>query len=305
MRARQFSARLFRACRSLFETAARRLGYTVLRNSPLSPVPDLKPPGDPGWTYRYPTHSVSIDLDSQIEFLAGDLGGYIKEFTDEVRYVKFDLWNELYQAGDAETLYALVRFLKPRRILEIGSGNSTLVTSAACVANAREGSTTDFVAVDPAPRRPIAELTGLRRHEQIDCRDLPLSRFEELESGDILFIDTDHVVKRGSEVNWLLLEALPLVRPGVWIHFHDIFLPYDYPFWLYWVTIPTEQYLLHAWLLHSDWQVKLALAALFVDRREELVQIIPSLTEPVPGVPELKTWYPSAFWIRREDPAGA
>jgi hypothetical protein len=175
-----------------------------------------------------------------------------------------------------------------------------VVTSAACQANAKDGVETDFVAVDPAPQRPIEALTGLRRFEQIDCRALPLQRFQELRSGDILFIDTEHVVKRGSEVNWLLLEVLPLVAPGVWVHFHDIFLPYDYPFWLYWMTFPTEQYLLHALLLQSSWRVELSLAPLFHDRRPQLTQLIPSLTEKVPGTPELETWYPSAFWIRRE-----
>lgn len=289
-----------RAVRPVLDAAAGRLGYTLVPNNALSPIPALKPPGDPDWEYRYPSHSIEIDLDAQFAFLERDLSGFIGEFADRVRDVKFTLWNGLYQAGDAETLYALVRFLKPRRILEIGSGNSTVVTAAACEANAREGVETDFVAVDPNPQRPVDSLPGLRRFEPIDCRTLPFSRFEELQSGDILFIDTEHVVKRGGEVNWLLLEALPLVAPGVWVHFHDIFLPYDYPFWLYWSTFPTEQYLLHALLFESTWRVELALAALFVERRTQLRRLIPSLTESVPGTPELETWYPSAFWIRRE-----
>jgi hypothetical protein len=291
---------LWRHSKRAIEAVAGRLGYTLVANNRLSPIPALKPPGDPDWGYRYPPHSIAIDLDSQLTFLQRNLSGYISEFTEEVRDVKFTLWNGLYQAGDAETLYALVRFLRPRRILEIGCGNSTVVTSAACEANARDGLETEFIAVDPEPRRPIASLAGLRRVEQVDCRALPLQRFEDLESGDILFIDTDHVVKRGSEVNWLVLEALPLIAPGVWIHFHDIFLPYDYPFWLYWVTYPTEQYLLHALLLDKGWRAELSLAALFGDRRDQLTQLIPSLREKVPGTPALETWYPSAFWIRRD-----
>lgn len=290
-----------RAITPVIDAAAARLGYTLVAEGATSPVPTLKPPGDPDWGFRYPRHSIAIDLDSQLAFLERELSPYISEFAVDVRKAGFELWNGLYQAGDAETLYALVRFLRPRRILEIGSGNSTVVSAAACQANARDGSETDFVAVDPAPQRPIGSLPGLRRFEQVDCRTLPLSRFEELQSGDILFIDTEHVVKRGSEVNWLVLEALPLVKPGVWVHFHDIFLPYDYPFWLYWRVFPTEQYLLHALLLEASWRVELSLAALFVDRRAQLTELIPSLTEEVPGKPELQTWYPSAFWIRRPD----
>jgi predicted O-methyltransferase YrrM len=290
-----------RAIQRLAEAAAARLGYTLVANEPRSPIPLLKPLSDPDWRYRYPLHGLELDLDAQLAFIDEKLSRYIREFAEEVRDVKFTLWNELYQAGDAETLYALVRFLRPQRILEIGSGNSTVVTSAACEANARDGADTDFVAVDPDPKRRVDSLPGLRRFERVDCRTLPLSRFEELQSGDVLFIDTEHVVKRRSEVNWLVLEALPLVRPGVWVHFHDIFLPNDYPFWLYWGTFPTEQYLLHALLLESSWRVELSLAALFDERRAQLTRLIPSLAEKVPGRPELETWYPSAFWIRRGD----
>lgn len=303
MRGRRFRSRLRdygrRATAPVLSRAAARLGYGLVSTGAISPIPTLEPPGGLDWSYRYPLHDIEFDLDAQLTFLQRDLRGYIREFEVEVRDVKFALWNELYQAGDAETLYALVRFLRPRRILEIGSGNSTLVTSAACEANARDGVETEFVSVDPAPRRPVESLPGLRRFEQIDCRTLPLDRFEELQSGDILFIDTEHVVKRRSEVNWLILEALPRIARGVWVHFHDIFLPYDYPFWLYWVTFPTEQYLLHALLLESSWRVELSLAALFEDRRAQLRQLIPSLAEKVPGKPALETWYPSAFWIRR------
>ena len=288
-----------RALTPMLGAAAARLGYTLVPGGPLSPVPALKPPGDSDWRYRYPLHGIELDLDAQLAFLERELSRYTREFEQEVRGAKFELWNGLYQAGDAETLYALVRFLRPRRILEIGSGNSTVVTSAACEANARDHVDTDFVSVDPEPRRPVDSLPGLRRFEQIDCRTLPLGRFQQLEPGDILFIDTEHVVKRGSEVNWLVLEALPTVAPVVWVHFHDIFLPYDYPFWLYWRTFPTEQYLLHALLLESGWRVELSLAALFADRRAELRQLIPSLSEQVPGNAALETWYPSGFWIRR------
>jgi hypothetical protein len=289
--------------RPLLDATAARLGYAAVPKGVGSPVPSLRPPGDPQWEYRYPLHSIAFDLDQQLAFLEAQLAPYVDEFGERVRDTVFPLWNGLYQAGDAEVLYALVRHLKPPRILEIGSGNSTVVTSAACVANARDGTHTDFTAVDPEPRRPVESLPGLRRYERIECQKLPFSRFEELESGDMLFIDTTHVVKRGSEVNWLLLEALPLVKPGVWVHFHDIFLPYEYPFWLYWLQIPAEQYLLHALLLGGGWDVELALAALFVDRHDEMTGLIPSLREAVPGKPELRTWYPSAFWIRRRPPS--
>jgi Methyltransferase domain len=295
------NSRIRRAAVGLARGAGARLGYTMLQDGAVSPVPQLPSSlADPSWSRRASPVGVQIDLDEQLRFIERHLLPYVVEFSEEVRDKKFELWNTLFQAGDAEALYALVRHLKPERILEIGSGNSTVVTSAACVANAREGVATNFVAVDPAPQRPLgSELEGLTRHEQMDCRDLPFERFEQLRPGDVLFIDTLHVVKRDSEVNWLVLEVLPRLVPDVWVHFHDIFIPYDYPPWLYWLQFPTEQYLLHALLIESPWRVELALTALFLDRHDAMTKLVPSLLEKVPGRPELETWYPSSFWIRK------
>jgi hypothetical protein len=143
---------------------------------------------------------------------------------------------------------------------------------------------------------------GLTRLERVDCRELPIERFEALQAGDVLFLDTTHMVKRDSEVNWLILEVLPRVAPGVWVHCHDTFLPYDYPWYYYYLAgFLAEQYLLQAFLTGSDWQVEIALAALFRDRHDQFVELIPSLKEPVPGVPQLKTWPPCAIWLRQPE----
>jgi hypothetical protein len=135
-----------------------------------------------------------------------------------------------------------------------------------------------------------------------------LDRFEALQAGDVLFVDTNHVVKLDSEVNWLVLEVLPRLAPGVWVHLHDIHLPYEYPHYYFLLAgFLTEQYLLQAFLTGSSWRVELALAALFRDRHDQLVELIPSLKEdvdpgtPLSGVPELRTWIPSAMWIRQPD----
>jgi hypothetical protein len=210
-------------------------------------------------------------------------------------------------------------------VLEIGSGNSTLIASAAIAANRRDGSPGDLVAVDPTPtvaldahrtRRgeggvwgwlvevPGREkpIEGLTRVERIDCRELPFDRFEALQHGDVLFLDTTHIVKRDSEVNWLILEVLPRLAPGVWVHCHDTFLPYEYPLYYYHLGgFPTEQYLLQAFLTGSAWRVELALAALCRGRHDQMVELIPSLKEPVPGVPQLRTWIPSAIWLRQPE----
>jgi predicted O-methyltransferase YrrM len=283
------------------ERAAARLGYDLLARGAASPVPEVPPPGDPVWSRRSRLPGVAFDLDEQVALLAGPLRPYVEEFARDVRGRGFELWNQLFQAGDAEVLYALVRHLKPRRVLEIGSGNSTRVSAAACVANAREGTATELVAVDPEPRIEVAgELPGLTRIERIDARDLHADRFSELEAGDVLFVDTWHVVKLGSEVNWVVLDVLPYLAPGVWVHFHDVFLPHEYPRYMFTTAgYLNEQHLIEAFLLGSDWALELALATLFLERQAEVVAAIPSLGEEVPGVPELTTWLPSSIWIRR------
>ncbi|HEX8207975.1 MAG TPA: class I SAM-dependent methyltransferase, partial [Solirubrobacteraceae bacterium] len=172
-------------------------------------------------------------------------------------------------------------------------------------ANAREGAPTALVAVDPAPRVELPPATpGLTRVERADCRAVPEDLYLALGPGDVLFVDTWHVVKLGSEVNWIVLDLLPRLAPGVWVHFHDVFLPYEYPRWMFTTAgYVNEQYLLEALLLGGGWRVEIAMAALFHDRHPPLLEAIPSLREAVPGAPELRTWPPSAFWLRR-DPAG-
>jgi hypothetical protein len=110
----------------------------------------------------------------------------------------------------------------------------------------------------------------------------------------VLFVDTSHVVKRGGEVNRIVLGVLPRLRTGVLVHFHDVFLPYDYPRLFFELGGHfSEQYLLAALLSGSeDWEVVIAAQALWRDRREALVEAIPTLRDPGPVGP-------SSFWLRR------
>lgn len=214
----------------------------------------------------------------------------------------YQMWNGLYQAGDAEILYSLVRRLKPRRILEVGSGWSTVITAAACERNAEEGCETSFVSVDPEPRLPLDRpLPGLTELERRDCRSLGLDRFLELGDGDVLFIDTTHVVKLGGEVNWLLLDVLPRLRPGVYVQIHDVHLPYEYPrLVLEFGGHMNEQYLVHALLIgNPGWEVLLSLSALARAQNERFFRVVPSIREPIADLPHLPTWLPAAFWMRR------
>jgi hypothetical protein len=132
-------------------------------------------------------------------------------------------WNQdWFPRLDAAAAYAMVRTLKPKRIVEVGSGHSTRFLARAV---ADGGLDTRITAIDPRPR---ASLSGLR----IDWISTPVQHvvaFPPLASGDILFIDSSHQVKPGSDVEFLLKAVLPLLPAGVRVHFHDIFIPDDYP----------------------------------------------------------------------------
>ncbi len=159
--------------------------------------------------------------------------------------------NPAFPPGDAIALYGMIRDTKPRRIVEIGSGHSTRLAMRAAGLN-RSGSIT---CVEPYPMpsiRRAAEAGALRLVES-KVQDVDLGLFTELERGDVLFIDSSHVSKIGSDVNHEIFEILPRLKPGVMVHFHDIFLPWDVSrHWiedlqLFW----NEQYLLAAFLAYN------------------------------------------------------
>lgn len=125
---------------------------------------------------------------------------------------------------DAAAAYALVRRQRPRRILEVGSGHSTRFLARA-VADGRLD--TRITAIDPAPRAPVERLDIDLRRQLLSAADAAL--FRELGPGDFLLIDSSHILMPGSDVDFLLGHVLPILPPGVLVHFHDIFLPDDYP----------------------------------------------------------------------------
>jgi hypothetical protein len=285
LRARRFeqspaAVRAYAALRSV----ASRLGFQVVLKTFYSPIPDLatlppdtfdRPVGLPG---------VHWDLDAQLERLSGVLAPFQPD--------RYDPGNPSYAPLDATVLYGVVRTLKPKRIVELGSGHTTLVSTQAARENAAEGSPCRVDAYDPFPGVATPDLPGLAGLHRIAAQDIPLDVFDELGKGDVLFVDTTHVVKLGSDVNHIVLQILPRLKPGVIVHVHDIFIPYEYPrqwperFGLFW----SEQYLLHAFLaMNPSYEILFSVSALHRDRAEALRPLVPAA---MPGGG-------SGFWIRR------
>jgi hypothetical protein len=274
---------------------ARSLGYDVVKRHYYSEVPDLDSLPAGIWTSRSELAGVRFDVDAGLRFVERELAEFVGEFsppsTPTGNPRDFYLGNSLYEAVDAETLYAMVRRFRPRRVLELGSGMSTLVIADAL----RHDEIVDGCrhdVYDPYPRDDLGEVANLH---SISATEVPLERFTALRAGDILFVDTTHTVKIGGDVNRVILDVLPRLEPGVLVHFHDIFLPGEYPIEFYtelgfsWA----EQYLLQAFLAFNPrFEVLFGVAALMRDRPAAMHRLVPSAARAV---------RPSAFWIRGVD----
>ena len=163
--------------------------------------------------------------------------------------------NPAYSYSDAIFLHLLMRHLHPKRVVEVGSGYSSCV-----MLDTDEnfmGRDTRFTFVEPYPKL----LHSLLREDDRQrvtvlpqrLQDVPQDVFTALEPGDFLFIDSSHVSKHGSDVNRLFFDVLPALRPGVYVHVHDIFIPFEYPReWIDEGRSWNEAYLLRAFLQFND-----------------------------------------------------
>ena len=162
--------------------------------------------------------------------------------TNDVGYVYPG--NTFYRSPDMEVLYCLVRKLAPKRVIEVGCGSSTRICRQAIM----DGDlATRIIAIDPWPRVDIAPHVDQfiqKRLEEVDA-----DVFAALEAGDVLFIDSSHLVSVGNDCARLFCDIIPALKKGVIVHVHDVFLPFDYPrHQLVEMKTWGEQYLLHALL---------------------------------------------------------
>jgi len=170
----------------------------------------------------------------------------------ELRYF-FD--NPYYSYGDAIILYCMMNFLRPRRIIEIGSGYSSCV-----ILDTNElvfNNEVKCIFIEPYPERLFSLLKPIDRERnsiiQKKVQDVESDIFSELTRGDILFIDSSHVSKIDSDVNHIFFRILPLLASGVHIHFHDIGFPFEYPKeWIYDGRAWNEAYILRAFLQYNN-----------------------------------------------------
>ena len=203
-----------------------------------------------------PFPGIELNEAGQLERLERFAGWYAEQPFPEspVPGRRFHLANPSYGHFDAIMLYAMLREARPRRIIEVGSGFSS---AAMLDLNDRVlGGSVEFTFIDPDMRRlrPLLREGDAGRVTLIERRvqEVPLEAFAALGAGDVLFIDSSHVSKIGSDVNRLYFDVLPALAPGVLIHIHDVAGNLEYPReWLDEGRAWNEQYLLRAFLMHN------------------------------------------------------
>src|SRR3954470_11777832 len=232
----------------------RRLGYHLVRANHYSPIPDVDALPAALWEEAAPMPGVDLRLDAGGALPEGHLAPYLRNYQPVI--------NPMYPPVDGEILYAMVRWLEPRRIVEIGAGHSTRIIRDALAAGPIECHHRLF--------DPLAQVEGV---ERVRAEDIDDDVFHSLRAGDVLFIDTTHTVRPGGDVVRLMLEVLPALANGVIVHIHDFFRPFEYPRFLleqhglYW----QEQYVVQALLVGARrFEVLLANHALGRQRRERL-----------------------------------
>lgn len=281
-----------------------RAGWHLTRADFLSPIPIVAELPESLWTTESALPGIDMRDKAQVTMLRGFKKRFAAEYdalprtSPDGTHKRYFLNNSAFESVDAEIYYSMLRSQKPKRVVEIGSGWSTLLSLEALRRNADEGHPCQVVAIEPYPhqflRDAVAANSDVVELWDKPLQEVPVSFFEEMGEGDFLFIDSSHVLKAGSDVQYEFLEILPRVPSGVVVHVHDIFLPLEYPrswvvdehrFW-------NEQYLLQAYLIHNTRvEVLWGGAWMYVRHPDELAKAIASYADKNPGPP-------GSFWFR-------
>ena len=224
----------------------------------------------------------------------------LSKYSDEIKDIprksaknkkQYYFENEFFPPLDGVIYYSMIREFSPEKIIEVGSGFSTMIASQA----AEKNKTTKITLIEPFPNKILKSgLPNLDELVQSNVQDIPISKFQELEKNDILFIDSSHISNIGSDVNYLFLHVIPELKPGVIIHVHDFFFPFEYPnefikrklFW-------NEMYLVWAFLIgNCDYEILLSNFFLFKKINSTVNELFPFIKE-VPGGA-------GSLWLRKK-----
>lgn len=266
--------------------------------SPICDPQDLLAREKEIWRTALPK-GIDFDDDGHARLLEGAFVDYLPDF-DYPQEGKRDEDLSNYYVGnsqfswlDARALFVLMRHFRPTRIIEVGSGYSSLLMADVNRRFLNGGCR--IQCIEPYPRPfLIRGVDGLDEVIVRRVQEVPTALFEALGENDVLFIDSSHVGKTGSDVNHLYFEVLPCLKPGVLVHIHDIFLPNEYP--KEWAIEENrswnEQYLLRALLMYST-AFKPVFGCSYAWWR------FPDKVSHVLGLPSGQGYGGGSIWIRR------
>lgn len=240
---------------------------------------------------------IDFNIDEQLNLLAKfDYSEELVNFPrKKIKDFEYYYENDSFESGDGEYLYNIIRHFKPKRIIEIGSGNSTLMAKNAIKTNKLENSTytCQHICIEPYEQSWLEKIDVEVIREKAEC--LNKLFFSKLESNDILFIDSSHIIRPQGDILFEYLELLPTLKSGVIVHVHDIFTPKDYPNeWIYSHRLWNEQYLLESFLtFNSEFKIIGALNYLIHNYREEF-------NKKCPVFAEYNNREAGSFWIAKK-----
>jgi predicted O-methyltransferase YrrM len=276
-----------------------RHGFHVVPNHFYCPIPDTRSLDDSLWEEESRLIGIDMNEAAQRRLVTSVFPTFAKEFTFPMTGTKSEFYvaNGTFESVDAEVLHSMIRHFQPRKMIEIGAGNSTLVSARACRLNQeRSGVETELVVIEPYPNPLIQRgFPGISELVELRVEEVNLDLFRSLGENDILFIDSSHVVRTGGDVTYEMLEILPRLRPGVVVHIHDIYLPAEYPREevLDQGLFFTEQYLLQAFLtFNTAFEVVWGASYMHLRHPDLLEACFPSYGKG--------NWWPASFWIRRK-----
>ncbi|HEV2746396.1 MAG TPA: class I SAM-dependent methyltransferase [Allosphingosinicella sp.] len=256
------------------------------------------------WARRSSLHGIKMSAPEQLRYLEAHVGPYASEVRGNAVYREGQAkgFGPGYGPIEAQCLHGMVRSLKPRRIIEVGSGVSTFCSLHATALNARDGIDCEITCIEPYPSEFI------RTSDRVQLIRSPVERvdpatFDALEAGDLLFIDSTHALKPQGDVEFIYLEVIPRLKPGVMIHIHDIYLPFTYQRDILTSLFQwTETVLLQALLTNnSRLSVVLSMALLHYDEPAGLHRIFPDYQRQADrdglAPPDSPGHFPSAIYL--------
>ena len=284
-----------------------RLGINVLPEHFYSAVPNLDDLGRrTDWRKPRSMHGIGQrSTDDQLALLGEWLGPHVDYLNGHPlhdRAIQGGGADGGYGEIEADVLFGFVATRRPRRIIQIGCGVSTAVM---LMAAEKAGYKPEIVCIEPYPSTWLrdAEAKGLIRLLAEPAQVVDFDVIADLDEGDLLFIDSTHAVKPGSEVNYLIHEVLPRLRRGVWVHFHDIYFPYDYTRDALDgdMLFPQESTLLYAFLTgNARYRLEASLSMIHYAAPEGLKRLIPKY-QPNDQTDGLRggngRHFPSSAWL--------